>query len=95
MIKAIVHKRESSVLFFIGVLVFFFAVVIEILASIVGISDINIVQKLLLVFMFFQSLIIAKKFRNALVISKRYGENLENLNRSRAFYPQRSSLVFK
>ncbi|HBG35574.1 MAG TPA: hypothetical protein DDW88_00715 [Treponema sp.] len=94
MIKAIVHKRESSVLFFIGVLVFFFAVVIEIFASIVGISDMNIVPKVLLVFMFFQSLIIAKKFRNALVISKRYGENLENLNRSLERFIPREVLSF-
>lgn len=81
-VGAVVQKKNGSILFTLGFLVFFAATSFDILMSILRVQMLQIVPAGLLVFMLFQSLIIAKRFSLAFSASEEFSRHLSHLNNS-------------
>lgn len=92
LIRAILHKRIGSKLFFAGILLFFGTVIHDILENLGIVFTPPLTSYGFLSFILFQSLILSKKFANAFTQIEELSENLEHKVQERTLSLEESKL---
>lgn len=91
---AVVSKKPGSFLFILGFVAFIMAALTDIAGSIFDFRSIDTVSQGVLIFIFFQSLIIAKKFSMTFYENEKYSKYLSNLNISLQRFIPKEMLSF-